>query len=603
MLQIKNTLGGGKSNAPYAWAKYEVIPDEILTNPSIDLSYVQSSGRINITGASFDLSFLPSVTNSNGLSLNGTDNEKQVVDFFTGFQIATNQYNLDLYNDVLTFYFESGALTITEFHNDTDGTWFTVAVIGTYSAFEKTLPFTGEKIGRRSYHNFIEYITDKSLTKYPNGEVHTDGFFYRYAPEGLYAWNKHPINQLRGRMYSEVNSSDYSSTYGSAVIYDGKIHILKSTVHTAYDGNSRTKISDIPYSCTYGDAVVYHNKIHVLSGGESSGARKYHQVWDGTSWEQKNLFPAEMFYYGSLVVYNDQIHAFGSENSNYHYVWNEDTDTWTKLDNIPYYFYNGTAVVYNNEVHLIGSKHSYYYNYHYKWDGANWTSVSTLPSSTYGARAVVIDGKIHLLGNNYNSSYCKQYLIYDGNSWVTSDDLPYNFYVSPVVVYNNEIYCCGSQESPSNLMIYKVYGDYTEVDESFVYIVSDKETAYPDGGEKGGYWYEKVVEGIDLSALGMTKCETGSFTLASDYYTVTFNHTLGIKPKAVIINENAGVTGSKIINTYLASGTRSAYTYNARAGSGVSTNNTLDISTVEIGADNTNYKFKGGVEYHYALFA
>ena len=190
MLQIKNTLGGGKSNAPYAWAKYEVIPDEILTNPSIDLSYVQSSGRINITGASFDLSFLPSVTNSNGLSPNGTDDEKQVVDFFTGFQIATNQYKLYLSNDVLTFYFEAGALPITEFHNDTDGIWFTVDVYGAYASFEKTLPFTGEKIVRRSYRNFIEYITDKSPTKYPNGEVHTDGYFYRYAPEGLYAWKK-----------------------------------------------------------------------------------------------------------------------------------------------------------------------------------------------------------------------------------------------------------------------------------------------------------------------------------------------------------------------------------------------------------------------------
>ena len=93
MLQIKNTLGGGKSNAPYAWAKYEVMPDEILTNPSIDLSYAQSSGRINITGASFDLSFLPSVTRSNGLSPNGTDNEKQEVDFFTRFRFSTKRYN------------------------------------------------------------------------------------------------------------------------------------------------------------------------------------------------------------------------------------------------------------------------------------------------------------------------------------------------------------------------------------------------------------------------------------------------------------------------------------------------------------------------------
>lgn len=388
---------------------------------------------------------------------------------------------------------------------------------------------------------FIDYIVSDNPNKFPDDGMHTDGYYYekvKVEPEGLYAWKKHPINQLRGRMYSEVNSSSYYSTYGSAVIYDGKIHILKGTVHTAYDGNSRTKISDIPYDCSYGDAVAYHGKIHVLGGGANSGARKYHQVWDGTSWEQKNLFPAESFYYGSLVVYNDQIHAFGSENSKYHYVWNEDTDTWTALDNIPYYFYNGTAVVYNNEVHLIGSKHSYYYSYHYKWDGANWTSVSTLPRSTYDARAVVIDGKIHLLGNNYNSSYYKQYLIYDGNSWVTSDDLPYNFYVCPVVVYNNEIYCCGSQESPSNQMIYKVYGDYTEVDESFDYIVSDKENAYPDGAEQDGYYYEKV---------GGAKVASGTFT--STETKITIEHGLGVIPYKILVKITNSV--SQTINNYL----------------------------------------------------
>ena len=67
------------------------------------------------------------------------------------------------------------------------------------------------------------------------------------------------------------------------------------------------------------------------------------------------------------------------------------------------------------------------------------------------------------------------------------------------------------------------------------YVVSDKETAYPDGGEKGGYWYEKVSEGLDLSALGFTMCETGEITLASSDVKLTINHSLGVKPKAVYI--------------------------------------------------------------------
>ena len=52
-----------------------------------------------------------------------------------------------------------------------------------------------------------------------------------------------------------------------------------------------------------------------------------------------------------------------------------------------------------------------------------------------------------------------------------------------------------AQTSFSNYYKYDIHSvktEYTFLD----YIVSDKETAYPDGGEKDGYWYERVVEGM-----------------------------------------------------------------------------------------------------------
>ena len=370
MLQIKNTLGGGKSNAPYAWAKYEVIPDEILTNPSIDLSYVESSGRINITGASFDLSFLPSVTNSNGLSLNGTDNEKQVVDFFTGFKVATNQYKFYLSNDVLTFYFEAGALDITEFHNDTDGTWFTVAVIGTYSAFEKTLPFTGEKIGRRSYHNFIEYITDKSLTKYPNGEVHTDGFFYRYAPEGLYAWKKNSLN----------------------------------TVEKATSTNATTKLSDAT------NATI-------------------------------------TYYTSSSYTFDEATGLFALDNPT------EAT--------LPYGSSKGMS---NNIYFIVGSPSG---ETMFKGTSNNTSRLTQLRNNSNG-----------LFVEPYSSSYT--YTVYTAEQEATFLD----------------------------------------------YVVSDKENAYPDGGEKNGYWYERVVEGA--------KFTTGTVTPSSGDW-LRVEHGLGVTPDIITV--------------------------------------------------------------------
>lgn len=69
------------------------------------------------------------------------------------------------------------------------------------------------------------------------------------------------------------------------------------------------------------------------------------------------------------------------------------------------------------------------------------------------------------------------------------------------------------------------------------FTVSDFPTAYPDGGEQGGYWYEKVVEGIDLlSLLGYTKMAVDKFTFTSDKSSnVVVNHSLGEIPEMIIV--------------------------------------------------------------------
>ena len=69
------------------------------------------------------------------------------------------------------------------------------------------------------------------------------------------------------------------------------------------------------------------------------------------------------------------------------------------------------------------------------------------------------------------------------------------------------------------------------------YVVSDKETAYPDGGEKGGYWYERVSDGITPEMFGCTKMAVDTFTLSSrkqcDSYPIS--HSLGTIPKFAFV--------------------------------------------------------------------
>lgn len=72
------------------------------------------------------------------------------------------------------------------------------------------------------------------------------------------------------------------------------------------------------------------------------------------------------------------------------------------------------------------------------------------------------------------------------------------------------------------------WSDYTKEGQFLDYIVSDSETAYPDGGEQGGYWYERVVEGV----VGI---DFGEVTLARKANSVTVNHNLGVAPSWVLL--------------------------------------------------------------------
>ena len=103
-------------------------------------------------------------------------------------------------------------------------------------------------------------------------------------------------------------------------------------------------------------------------------------------------------------------------------------------------------------------------------------------------------------------------------------------------------YCVFVMGASSNFSVYAgtytFNGEYKISDSSveFIdYIVSDKETAYPDGGEKGGYWYEKVVGGISPEMFGLTKMAVDKYTPTAEDNLMTIPHSLGETPKIAIL--------------------------------------------------------------------
>ena len=336
--------------------------------------------------------------------------------------------------------------------------------------------------------------------------------------EGLYAWKKyeHIKNEQAETINESVGTLPIALYGGNAVVYNGEIHYIQSTYHYKYTNKQWESVSEVPITFSYGVMVVYDNKIHIINDTN-------HYAWDGSSWVPVSSPPFDLSF-GGGIVYGDEIHVFGGiSSSNYrkHYAWNG--TSWRNVSTLPYDFYSGSYAIYNNELHIMGSADTM--DKHYKWNGSSWTSVATISWGTSNARAVVFEGKIHWLGG-YSTN---MHYTFDGSSWSVADNLPYDFGWGGAVVYDDCIYILGGgvtgEGNPSTKNFYKVYG-YLYSDNFLDYIVSDKENAYPDGGEKGGYWYEKV---------GGAKVATGEITFSSAVDSITIEHGLGKEPKSIFL--------------------------------------------------------------------
>ena len=382
--------------------------------------------------------------------------------------------------------------------------------------------------------------------------------------EGLYAWKKNSIGSEAKEANESISTIPFNFSGGSAVVLNGEIHVLgtsdgsNNTQHYKWNGSSWTKASTLPYKFYYGAAVILNGEIHIF-GGTGASYNKNHYKWNGTSWVSVSTLPYD-FYLGSAVVFNGEIHILGGSNGygTNHYKWNG--SSWTNVSTLPYDFHGGSAIVFNNEIHILGGYPSAYRRAHYKWDGSTWTSASTIPYDFYYCSAVVFDDALHIIGG-VPSDYQRNHYKFDGSSWISVGTLPYTFYQGCAVVFDNEIHILGSGDS-SYYMNHYLIMHYVTVYSFLDYIVSDKENAYPNDGEKGGYYYEKVSEGITPEMFGCTKMAVDTFTLTSrtNITNYTISHSLGEIPKFIfIVAESLPIVNYDIYNYVNTNDTQNSY--------------------------------------------
>ena len=140
------------------------------------------------------------------------------------------------------------------------------------------------------------------------------------------------------------------SSYTCIVVYFGLIHMFPRSGdgvgHNTWDGTTLGSDVQLPYVCSYGYAVVYHGRIHVLGsaytrsyGGQMPYVRM-HYIFDGPKWERIATLPKPT-YRCPAVVYKGKIHLLGGVgDATYrkHYSWEE--DIWYKTSD---YFVDGIS--------------------------------------------------------------------------------------------------------------------------------------------------------------------------------------------------------------------------------------------------------------------
>ena len=258
-----------------------------------------------------------------------------------------------------------------------------------------------------------------------------------------------------------VSTLPYSvDWYTRVVVYNGEIHLLggysNNTAHYKWDGSSWVSASTLPYPFYGGGAIVYNDEIHIFGSGKTLYETD-HCKWNGTSWEYVSSLGMSG-YLASAVIYNGEIHVL-NDTSHMRYNGTE----WVPDKSLNFVLKGGEAVIYNGEIHALGGDELPFI--HRKWNGTSWVDVSTLPYFYNCSSIFVCDNEIHMLGSDDFSNHERtiSHYKFNGTEWIKSENLPYGFN-GKAIVYNGEINLLGgsnSTETKHTILYKESTPDYT----------------------------------------------------------------------------------------------------------------------------------------------
>lgn len=154
--------GGRKPEGKNVWKKSIYVPEVTITNPSFKAT-TTSNKNIVISDENFDLTKV-------------TDYKK----FFVNFKVSSSCY-FNTYNSStgqLGWYFNRYNAPINSFEPTNKRLVLVNNASSPYSNFTGTFTFSGTKTFPAGAGDLLGFVVDDDPSAYPNGAVHTDGYYY-----------------------------------------------------------------------------------------------------------------------------------------------------------------------------------------------------------------------------------------------------------------------------------------------------------------------------------------------------------------------------------------------------------------------------------------
>ena len=263
---------------------------------------------------------------------------------------------------------------------------------------------------------------------------------------------------VQSNTYTKLKDIPYEFYSGGTSVIVEDIHLLSgyynnsNKFHYRYDvqSNTYTKLTDAPYDIYDCSAIAKDNDIYIL-GGRYDYIYKYDTV-NNEYIKLKQNFTDDSLMGGKAALVDNDIYLFGNGQKGYKY--NILTNTFTEIERVPFDYINDTVVAINNDIFLLGSSYGgvdeYVYGmYNYKYDTLTNTykKLEDIPYDFVEGSTVAIGNDIYLLGGTSSANNVYKYKTYlekknifiknENDTLTTALNNILKIYFSEIIIYDN----------------------------------------------------------------------------------------------------------------------------------------------------------------------